>query len=906
MKYKFFFICTIFLFISNFLFSNSSTAFINDLQLAIEEQNFILSELESNSNKNPSMLALNYLELGDNYYKFTKYSLAQDSYTKCLEILTKNRLLGSIFTGDLYTSFSRLYCEISNYNDALSMAKKALEIYNSSNLPHAQNYKIPMCYNLIAKANGALGNYKEAIENAEKAISINPDDNKTKIASYHVKGHYICFMALFDEGIEILEKALFMKNGAEDLQTAEICASLANANRNVGDLYKSLNYCEKELEIYEIFYSSENVKIADAYRNFGTAYTELCDYDRAISYIEKAKEIYLASGITTGDSLSACYTNLGCVYSDIGYNEKALENLNEALKIDIKQYGENHSSVATVYNNIASVYADEDLEKAIYYQQKTVEIDTKIFGEKSAKCLVDYLNLALYYNYYGDCGNTETTYLKCLEISEKELGITNPYTIMIYMRLGHFYIAQHNTSKAYDYYQKGIKGYKSCFVSYEDVLGNVWYFLGSTIGFDYITPPSQSLISEMFSVAFEKIEQAMLDNSDNKLDILQYALPLYYYGVMFEISQGNFDKAFEYSESLRGRRFLEQIGSEAAIRLDGLSEGDKASIILLQEQIAEFKNQIECLYTQTESERDNKLLFNTIKELDNAKKELKKLDSKIAQRIPAYQELKNPKVVNAKTAKKWCGKNRAILEYVMWNSEILDDCEILKEQNTRKCADDIKFSSYCLVVTNKKITAVPLDSSYDYNSAINSLCDAITHRPIKSEVTFEEQRNELYEKLVQPVLPYIKGVKNVLIVPDGNLSFLPFDMLREDSDSADFGKKYAISLSPSVSVSMIADKVKSNSTDALLFGGAWYDKSLSEEEHNQTLRGNGNHGKDRGFSAVERQTNLSVEDLQNILKNEGSKQYFEQKKLNWHDLPGTIVELETLQKAIFPKAQVEF
>ncbi len=241
----------------------------------------------------------------------------------------------------------------------------------------------------------------------------------------------------------------------------------------------------------------------------------------------------------------------------------------------------------------------------------------------------------------------------------------------------------------------------------------------------------------------------------------------------------------------------------------------------------------------------------------------------------------------------------------MWNSEILDDCEILKEQNTKKCADEIKFSSYCLVVTDKKIVAVPLDSSYDYNSAITSLRDAITHRPIKSEVTFEKQRNELYEKLVQPVLPYIKGVKDLLIVPDGNLSFLPFDMLREDSDSADFGKKYAISLSPSVSVSMIADKVKSSSTDALLFGGAWYDKSLSEEEHNQTLRGNGNRGKDRGFSAIERQTNLSVEDLQNILKNEGSKQYFEQKKLNWHDLPGTIVELETLKKDIFPNAQVE-
>ena len=180
------------------------------------------------------------------------------------------------------------------------------------------------------------------------------------------------------------------------------------------------------------------------------------------------------------------------------------------------------------------------------------------------------------------------------------------------------------------------------------------------------------------------------------------------------------------------------------------------------------------------------------KSLSISENALSKLDDKIAKRLPSYALLRNPQTAKVKDAQKWCGKNRAILEYVMWNSEILDDCEILKEQNTRKCADEIKFSSYCLVVTNKKITAVPLDSSYDYNSAINSLRDAITHRPIKSEVTFEMQRNELYEKLIQPVLPYIKGVKDVLIVPDGNLSFLPFDILREDADSADFGKKYSI------------------------------------------------------------------------------------------------------------------
>ena len=31
----------------------------------------------------------------------------------------------------------------------------------------------------------------------------------------------------------------------------------------------------------------------------------------------------------------------------------------------------------------------------------------------------------------------------------------------------------------------------------------------------------------------------------------------------------------------------------------------------------------------------------------------------------------------------------------------------------------------------------------------------------------------------------------------------------------------------------------------------------------------------------------------------------EQKKLNWRDLPGTIIEIETLQKSTFPKAKIE-
>lgn len=873
---------------SYFVFAqNFQSDFTNELTKKITQQNIEINQHESDSNYNVFTLASEYLELGNNYLTLTEYNQAGENYDKSYAILKKESKSSVVFA-DLYSSFSRLFCEIGKYDEAYENAKKALEIYQQLDLTDPEKNKLTFCYNLIAKAQGALGNYEGCLKSAEKALSINTFDDETKIASYHVKGHYLCFMCQFDEGIKILEKALSMKNGIEDLQTADICASLANANRNFGDLYKSLDYCNKELEIYEKYYGIQNVKTASAYRDLGTIYSNFGDYSRAISYIEKAKEIYKKSNIEFGDDLSSCYTNLGAVYRHIGENEKALENLMEALKIDINAYGEIHSSVATCYNNLACVYFDiGDFDNAIFYQEKVIEIDSQIFGEKSPKNIIDYLNMAFFYRYASNNENVEKNYLIALEISRKELGETNPYTAGIYMQLGHFYIDLLKTNEAYDCYEKALDGYKNSFASYEDVLNNVWRFLDSTTNIEYIEKPSAKLIEEMLSVAFDKIEQSRFDNSDYKSDILKYALPLYYYAVQFEKSQNHFDKVFEYSERLRGRGFLDQIGKEAALKLDGITQDEKDDAKKLQNKIEALKSKIKNLYSITESERDNKELFSSIKNLDSVKKQLRALDEKIAKRVPSYKELRNPQTAKAKDAQKWCGKNHAILEYVMYEPE-----NEYKEPYL-----------YCIVLTKNKINVIQLDSNYDYDSAISSLRDAITHRPIKSEVTFEKERNELYEHLIKSVLPYIKNIKDVLIVPDGNLSFLPFDMLRESSGAVDFGKKFSISLSPSVSVSMIADKIKPSSKDMLAFYGAWYDKSLSEEEHSQTLRGNGTRGIDRELSSIDSQTSsMSEEALRKLIENEGTPVYFEQKNLKWHDLPGTVVEVEKLKKTVFTNA----
>ena len=901
-----------------------------------------------------------YYQIANDYFNKGDYKNAVVYYEKSLPTDKKSYGENHIVVGNDYFFIGVCYSKNGEYDRAISNLKKALEIYESSKIQsnksisetNADAAKFASDTVLeIGNIYEALGEFRNALFYFKKELSINLKiygENHIKTSNaYRDVGYMDLQCGNFQESIQEFTKTAGIRQsalGENSLEFAESLTDLAEAYTATENYTNAFENLKRAEEIYTTILQSENVNFAYLYQNFSDYYRQTANLNQSLTYGYEAIEIFDKNyGENNSSSIAVYLAEIEKCYALQGDDSRAL-----AILLKCKDFYETHphQNLTNVLGSISDVYSNKkDYANAISYCQKAIETSKKYWGEKTVGMASLYHSMGLIYVLKKDyetslsffakaldlyieleqedteeilslVGSIATAYF-CLDDYEKAeyyqtevckranvLGYTGTEATAYYA-LGMFYKNPNfqNIKKSAECFKKSFELRKNS-VFYKSTIDSAMRTFYMTAGLDSFSN-EREFFQEMFSLVADTSEHARLDMASLKSDLLKETLPIYYYAVDFEAKNSNPEKAFEYSEQLRSRGFLDQIGLERALSIDGVTDSEREEIKELTEQISVARKEIEVQSSLSVNDRDAEKMSQAERNLSTAEKKLSKLDEKISNRLPSYAQLRNPQTVTVKDAQKWCGKNRAILEYVLWNPSILDDCEILKEPNTRQCADDIKFSSYCIVLTNKKITAVPLDSSYDYNSAITSLRDAITHRPIKSEVTFEKQRNELYEKLVQPVLPYIKGANDVLIVPDGNLSFLPFDMLRENADSADFGKKYAIGISPSVSVSMIADKVKSSTADALLFGCAWYDKSLSEEEHNQSLRGNGKRGKDRGLALVEKQTNLSVEDLQNILKNEGSAQYFEQKKLNWHDLPGTIVELETLQKATFPKAQVE-
>ena len=788
-----------------------------------------------------------YFQMANEYFDKGDYKNAVVYYEKNLPADKSAYGANHIYIGNDYFLIGVCYKRLGEYDEAISNLKNALEIFESPKIQ--SNKSITETKDNAAKFASdtaleignvyeAIGEFKNALTYFKKELSINLKiygDIHIKTSNAYRDVGYMDFQCgNFNESIQKFTRATEIRQlvaGENSLEFAESLMDLAQvyiATETYTSAFENLQRTEK---IYNSLLQPNNISFAYLYQSFADYYRQTANINQSLDYGYKAIAIFDENyGENNPASIAVYLVEIEKCYALMGDDSRVL-----AILLKVKDYYEknSHQNLANVLSSISDVYRNKgDYESAIFYCQKSMETSKKYWGEKTPGMAGLYHSMGNIYGLKKKYETALTFYSKALDLYielEKEdteeilslIGsIASTYFCLDDYEKAEYYqtevcrranVLGYTGTEATAYYDLGIlyeqpyfqniKKSAECFkksfelrknsVFYKTTIDSAMRAFFLTAGLDFFSNEKE-FFQEMFSLVADTAERARFDMPSVKSDLLKEILPIYYYAVNFEANNNNSEKAFEYSEMLRSREFLDQIGLERALSLDGVTNSEREQIKELTTQISIARKEIETQSALSINERDAIKMTQAEKSLSISENALSKLDDKIAKRLPSYALLRNPQTAKVKDAQKWCGKNRAILEYVMWNSEILDDCEILKEQNTRKCADEIKFSSYCLVVTNKKITAVPLDSSYDYNSAINSLRDAITHRPIKSEVTFEMQRNELYEKLIQPVLPYIKGVKDVLIVPDGNLSFLPFDILREDADSADFGKKYSI------------------------------------------------------------------------------------------------------------------
>ncbi|MBR5965948.1 MAG: CHAT domain-containing protein [Treponema sp.] len=876
----------------------------DDFSESLDWLNQLEKELKSHYKEDDFLFTIIYHRKANIYSSEYQYDKSIAERKKIVDILEKKADQDKNIA-DVLRSIGLEYSAAGNYAESIEFHKKALELYKrlfgDYHIDTASEYNnLASEYSELDKFDEAEKCYERLLDIIQKIDGANSVDVAVTLGNvgvlFNKKGDYAKAIEYWSAALTLLEKSApnssFVANCYESLATNYSC---------VGDYDKATAYSLKALDLAEKSYGADNPETRHFYLSHACNIFEdarinanASELNKALAYYSKALAISLKYKFYDDTFRITCqeYAALLMEFGPGGWAEElALRDISSA------EYKKIVDGLVKVINDSLPAeqakffYPEYNGAKKIndgarLFYNFALYIRQNVGGVKEDNVIAEiYHCIAVSYARDGDTAKAREFNKKSLEIKKKLFGEFHPECAGIYYDEGYEAYNSGNKKAAVVEWKKVLKSYENS-QNHSLTIDRAKDFLFYDCG-------DKSFTGQTITAALASAEKSRLDSDANKSFIMKKVLPVYYYAVKFSVEQKSAPKVFEYSEQMRSRAFLDQMGIEEALKLKGISDSQKENVRLLLGEINSAKRDLEKQNSIPLADRDARVSAEAARKLSESEKKLSELENEISKKIPKYAQLRNPQVVSAAQAQAWCSSNRAIVEYVLWSDDY-------SGAGNEKSAKD----SYCIILSKTGVKALKLDSAFDYSSCVNALREKIIS--CADEKTFEKERNELYARICEPIVSNLpKGINELLIVPDGNLAFLPFDILRKSPSGKDFGEFYSIELSPSVSISYLIDKTSKKMGKALAFGGAWYDNRLSEAQHRKMFENAASSVKNN--SRKIQMVNIGTENLsaskkdyvESVIAKIGIGGYLASLGANWSNLPGTLQEVQMIKTNVF-------
>lgn len=269
--------------------------------------------------------------LGVEYYQAREIENAEKAYLKALKIKPAYpdpyHNLGNIMAKrNFFDEARNYYLKAHRY----SRGKAKKKILNSWGILYKKTGNPKSAKLLFARALSFDPFFQEALNNLAAVL--------------HDQGRYL-------KAWGILTKAL------------QIDPNSPEVHNNLGNVYKKTEHMSKAIEEFRkaVLLKPD---FMEAHNNLGNALKAEGRYDEAI------EEFNICIGLKPDSA--PVYTNLGNAFRKAGQNEKAVIAFNKALELNPR--------LALPYLNLAIIYLsqDRDIDKALFYLKKTVELDPSI------------------------------------------------------------------------------------------------------------------------------------------------------------------------------------------------------------------------------------------------------------------------------------------------------------------------------------------------------------------------------------------------------------------------------------------------------------------------------------------------------------------------------------------------
>ncbi|AHM59366.1 hypothetical protein D770_05495 [Flammeovirgaceae bacterium 311] len=646
---------------------------------------------------------------------------------------------------------------------------------------------------MTGKAHASIGlrNFIETKFLLDSALIIGEKElgEHTELAQvYYIYGVYYNYVKAGAQALEMHDKALQMRRrllGSDHPKVAESYNGIGEVYRYViEDHFKAEEYFQRSADILHTQKDLDKKILFRAYYNLATTNRLIYDYDKALLYGLKSVETLTSLEEVNTTWLTTCYNMLANIYTSKKQPLQAIEYYQKAIDMRLSGGAHLNREIANGYNNLSLAYIEtENYQEAIRNADKALNLLMNTVPFDTAKIVHSHYIKGKSYTHSNQFALARNSYQKCLQIQQGFSGDITTGVSNTYLHLSRLKKRAKEYDSALYFIQEAIQlnfqnepiarheyipGYatlkdKPFLYRHLDEKGTILKALA--IGSNDQKKWTQALDCFLLSISLMDVFWESQESELSRLSFMNDNYPVYENALdcslhLYKITSDKsyLETAFKLMERGKSRLLRERV-----VEIQNFNNRNIPDSLLMQER--QLKSHFAALQSTLETSSQSIGKDTVRNQLFSVGEEIRNWQRKIKKAYPEYTTMPTAK-----------------------NEMTLADLQ--KKLNAGAVFVEYFFGSeavYIISATSKNLCLIKVDAD-SLNEKISDFTSLLS-KGIQGRTLEEDYRNythlayKLYRQLLYPPLVAAGYDEKqtagdaLLIVPDGNLNYLPFHAL---------------------------------------------------------------------------------------------------------------------------------
>ena len=729
---------------------------------------------------------------------------------------------------------------------------------------------VAMALGLLISIPKQVGGQTQPTPSAQQSAElVEAERLNQQVLQLYKEGKYAQAIPLAERALAIREKVL----GKEHLEVASSLSNLAILYKQQWRYEKAEPLLKRSLAIDEKILGKEHRYTAISLNNLAQLYHDMGNYEKAEPLYKKSLAIFEKVLGLQHPEVAKYLSHLAILYRKQGSYQKAESLYKRSLAIMQKAYGKYHPSVAIMLDNLAVMYSEQgSYEKGEQLSKRSLAIFEKVYGKYHPDVAINLMNLAALYQSQGSYEKAQLLYKRSLAIFEKVYGKYHPTIATNLDNLATLYRLQGSYEKAEQLSKRSLTIFEKVYGEYHPSVANnlmnlsaLYWAQGSYEKAEQLSKRSLAIFEKRLGAYHPKIATnlnnlAMLywikDDITRATDLLSRALEIQERNLKFIFTGISEQRKQNYMDAFT---FTSTVNNIVSLSLNEARNNPKAAQLALTTVLRRkgrvldaVTDSTQILRSQLKNNPEAQQLFD---EWLNVQQQLSALLYKgIGKQTPAqykarYQKLEAKReeleaAISAKSAE--FRTEIEPVELAAVQTKIPKDAaliEIVQYQpfNSKATNQDEMFGKprYAAAILRNQGQPkwVDLGEAATINQSVSELRRALSSAPpdpnrgIDVEPadgkSVKELARNLDEQVMKPLRSHLGNARHLLLSPDGQLTLIPFEALRDDKGKY-LVENYAFSYLTSGRDLLRFDATANNNSAPVVFADIDYDEQQTK------------------------------------------------------------------------------